>query len=107
MRIPGRETRLMGAEGVFEAESPFRGWLWGLLGAAVALVLVVRGAEAHQRNAELHRKVVRAQAELEALEFERNRMRDEIRALNEDPLYIDSVLKRRPAGESSEPVVEK
>jgi len=97
----------MVAEAAFEAESPFRGWLWGVLGAAVALVLVVRGVEAHHRNAELHRKVVRAQAELDALGAERSRMRDEIRALTDDPLYIDSVLKRRPAGDSSEPVVEK
>jgi hypothetical protein len=88
-------------------EPPFRGWLWGVLGGAVALVLVVRGVEAHQRNADLHRRVVRTQAELDLLGAEQNRMREELRALHEDPLYIESMLKRRPAGDSSVPVVEK
>ena len=90
-----------------EAASPWRRILWGTLAAALAVALVVKAADAHGRNAGLHRRLKATQVELERVRGDQSRMRAELRALNEDPLYLESVLKRSPAGPPREPVVEK
>lgn len=87
--------------------TPLGGWMWGILAAALAVALVLKAADAHGRNAVLHTKLVGAQAELDRIRTGKKRMRDELKALNEDPAYIDSMLKRRAAGGPEAPVVER
>lgn len=87
--------------------SPWRSLLWGALAGALALALVVKAVDAHGRNADLHRRIQAAQDELDRIRREETRMRAELKALDEDPLYLESVLKRPPAGRPREPVVEK
>lgn len=86
--------------------TPLGGWMWGILSAALAVALVLKAVEAHGRNAVLHTKLVGAQAELDRLRTDKKRMRDELKALNDDPAYIDAILKRRAAGGPEAPVVE-
>ncbi len=87
--------------------SPWRTLLWGALAGALAVALVVKAVDAHGRNADLHRRIQAAQGELERIRRDESRMRAELKALDEDPLYLESVLKRPPAGSPRGPVVEK
>ena len=86
--------------------TPLGGWMWGILAGALAVALVLKGVDAHGRNAVLHLKLVGAQAELDRLRTDKKRMRDELKALKDDPAYIDAILKRRAAGGPEAPVVE-
>jgi len=89
------------------ASTPWRSLLWGTLAAALAVSLVVKAVDAHGRNAALHRRLTATQLEVERIRGDQSRMRAELRALNDDPLYVESALKRAPAGTPREPVVEK
>lgn len=86
--------------------TPLGGWMWGILAGALAVALVLNAVDAHGRNAVLHTKLVGAQAELERIRTDKKRMRDELKALSDDPAYIDAVLKRRAVGGPEAPVVE-
>lgn len=90
-----------------EHVTPWRTLLWGGLAVALAIALAVKAADAHGRNAALYRKLKAAQAELDRVEGDERRMRSELKALNEDPIYRESVLERPVGGRSNEPVVEK
>ena len=85
----------------------WRGLLWGALAGALAISLVVKAVDAHGRNAGLHRRIQATEVELDRTRRDEGRMRAELKALNEDPLYVESVLKRSAAGMPKEPVVEK
>src|SRR5258706_12654415 len=87
--------------------TPLCGWMWGILAAGLAVALVMKAVDAHGRNAVLHMKLVGAQAELDRLRTDKKRMRDELKALKDDPAYIDAILKRRAAGGPEAPVVER
>ena len=87
--------------------SPWRSLLWGTLAGALAISLGVKAIDAHGRNAGLHRRIRATEAELERIRGDEARMRAELKALSEDPLYVESVLKRPSAGPPREPVVEK
>jgi hypothetical protein len=81
--------------------------LWGALAGALAISLAVKAVDAHGRNAGIHRRIKATEAELDRIRRDENRMRAELKALNEDPLYVDSVLKRPASGRPQEPVIEK
>jgi hypothetical protein len=84
----------------------WRSLLWGTLSCALALTLVAKAVDAHGRNAVLHRRLVDTERELERIQRDENRMRAELRALQEDPLYLQSMIERTPAG-TGEPVIER
>lgn len=88
-------------------ETPWRSLLWGTLAAALALALLLKALDAHERNAGFHRRIRAAEAELDRIQREDRRMRAEMKALAEDPLYRQSVQDRPPAGRRQEPIVEK
>ena len=90
-----------------EHATPWRTLLWGGLAVALAIALAVKAVDAHGRNAALYRKLKAAQAELDRVEGDERRMRSELKALNEDPIYRESVLDRPVGARSNEPVVEK
>ena len=48
-----------------------------------------------------------ADAELNRIQAEERRMRAELKALKDDPLYLQSILDRPPAGRRTEPIVER
>jgi len=87
--------------------TPLGGWMWGILAAAIGVALILKSVDAHGRNAVLHSKLVEAQGDLDRIRSDKKRMRDELKALKEDPAYIDAVLKRRAPGGSEAPVVER
>lgn len=80
--------------------------LWGALAGALALSLAVKALDAHGRNASLHRRLMETDEELRRIQKDETRMRDELKALKEDPLYQQSVLDPPPA-RPREPVVER
>jgi hypothetical protein len=88
-------------------ETPWRTLLWGTLAAALAVTLVLKALDAHARNAGIHRRIRAAEAELDRIQRDQRRMRAEMKALSEDPLYLQSELDRSPAGRQREPIVEK
>ena len=88
-------------------ESPWRALMWGALAGILAISLVLKAVEAHGRNAGLHRRLKATEAELDRVLADEARMRAELKALNEDPLYLESVIQRAPAGRPGAPVVEK
>ena len=90
-----------------ESASPWRALLWGTLAGTLAISLVAKAVDAHGRNAGIHRRLKATQAELDRVRSDESRMRAELKALGEDPLYLESVLKRPPAGQPREPVVER
>ncbi|HZL72223.1 MAG TPA: hypothetical protein VFC86_07175 [Planctomycetota bacterium] len=90
-----------------EQESPWRGLMWGTLAGILAISLVVKAVETHGRNAGLHRRLKATEAELDRIQADEARMRAELKALSEDPLYLESVIQRPPAGPPGAPVVEK
>ena len=90
-----------------EHATPWRTLLWGGLAVALAIALALKAVDAHGRNAALYRKLKAAQAELDRVEGDERRMRSELKALNEDPIYRESVLDRPVGARSNEPVVEK
>jgi hypothetical protein len=85
----------------------WRTLLWGGLAIGLAIALALKAVDAHGRNAALYRKLKAAQAELDRVEGDERRMRSELKALNEDPIYRESVLDRPVGARSNEPVVEK
>ncbi|HEU4339163.1 MAG TPA: hypothetical protein VFS19_03770 [Planctomycetota bacterium] len=97
----------MNTDGGSKTESPLRALLWGALAAVLGVSLVVKAVDAHGRNAALHRRLKSTEAELERIQADQGRMRAELKALNEDPLYLDSMMQRTAAGNPREPVVEK
>ena len=97
----------MNMETAPEGGSPLGGWMWGILAGALAVALILKSVDAHGRNAVLHAKLVEAQGDLDRIRADKKRMRDELKALKEDPAYIDAVLKRRAPGGSEAPVVER
>ena len=70
------------------------------------MTLIAKAVDAHGRNAVLHWRLVDTELQLERIRRDENRMRAELRALQEDPLYLQSVMERAPAG-PREPVIEK
>ena len=90
-----------------EGGSPWRSLLWGTLAATLALSLIVKAVDAHGRNAGIHRRIRAADAELNRIQAEERRMRAELKALKDDPLYLQSILDRPPAGRRTEPIVER
>ena len=102
---PGKPR--MNTGNVPETASPWRALLWGGLAAALAISLVVKAVDAHGRNAAVHRRLKATQDELDRIQRDESRMRAELKALNEDPLYLESVLKRPAAGGPRTPVVER
>jgi hypothetical protein len=87
-------------------KSTLRALLWGALAGALAISLAVKAVDAHGRNAGLHRRLMESEWELQRIQRDEARMRDELKALKEDPLYLQSVLNPPPAG-PQEPVVER
>lgn len=70
--------------------------IWGAVLAALALlagVLVWRAAGAHRGNAELCRRYAEAERELERLEAAGRRFRAELDAIENDPVYVESLLR--------------
>lgn len=96
----------MDVESAPEPASPWRAALCGALSAALAVVLLAKAVETHGRNAELQRRVRATGFELERIRNDQTRMRAELKALNEDPIYLDAVLNRPPVGRSQEPLIE-
>jgi hypothetical protein len=88
-------------------ESPWRLLLWGALAGILGISLAVKAVEAHGRNAGLHRRLKATENELHRVQADEARMRAELKALTEDPLYLESVLQRPPAGRPQGPIVEK
>ena len=70
-----------------------RPWFWGVLAGALALVLAVRGWDAHLRNAEVVGELGRVESDLERIRADQARLKSELRALQEDPVYVESVLR--------------
>jgi len=97
----------MNADSGPKPESPLRSLLWGVLAAVLGISLIVKAVDAHGRNAALHRRLKATEAELDRIQADKGRMSAELKALNEDPLYLDSMLQRTAAGNPREPVVEK
>ena len=72
------------------------GWrtgLWACLIGVLAALLLLRAAGTHRSNLEVHRQCLREEGRLQRLKIEADRLRQERRALAEDPLYIESVLR--------------
>lgn len=91
---------------MMESHRPASRWPALLKGAAVAGMLValaVGGWDAHLRNARLARDLARAEADLERVRASKARLNDELKALDEDPLYVDSVLQWMKAAARTEP----
>lgn len=89
-----------------ENASPWRSLLWGTLAGALAVSLVVKAVDAHGRNAAIHRRLKATEAELGRMRGDEKRMRAELKALSEDPIYLESILNR-PAAGPRDPIVEK
>ncbi|MBI4566569.1 MAG: hypothetical protein HY716_17975 [Planctomycetes bacterium] len=83
------------------------GWIGGVLALGVAALLLVRTVEAHRRNAGLYHRNVRVEVELDRLRAERESMKRELKALESDPLYVESQLRRLEVGSRREPVLEE
>jgi hypothetical protein len=96
----------MNGETAAREKSTLGALLWGALAGALALSLAVKAVDAHGRNATLHRRLMETDQELRRVRTDENRMRDELKALKEDPLYLQSMMDPPPA-RPREPVVER
>jgi cell division protein FtsB len=91
---------------------------WGMLGpgaaraAAAAAVLILGGllaaqaAEARKERVALERRHAAADRELERARRRSQSMKDELRALEQDPAYVESLLRRWNRAAPSEKIVE-
>lgn len=80
-----------------------RTWGYGTLAAALALVLVSGAWDAHRRNAVLLKDLQEADAEVERVQADSRRLRAELKALNEDPVYVEGVLRWMQAASAPPP----
>ncbi len=85
------------------AEAVVRGWVLGALAAAFVVVLSAGAWDAHHRNARVLRDLQEAEADLARVRAESDRLKAELRALNEDPVYVEGVLRWMQAAAVSVP----
>jgi hypothetical protein len=73
---------------------PARGAAWTLAVAALAGVLVFQAVRARGEAADLRARGRALDREIERLQRGNQALRDELRALETDPLYVESLLRR-------------
>jgi hypothetical protein len=86
----------------------------GLAGRAAAAVsvlllgglLAARAADARKERAALERRHAAADRDLERARRRSRSMKDELRALEQDPAYVESLLRRWKRTAPSEKIVE-
>lgn len=93
--------------GATEEATAWRSILFGALSVGLAVALIAKAVDAHGRNAGLHRRLKAIERELEREQRDESRMRAELRALKDDPLYLESMLDPSPAVRRTGPVIER
>lgn len=79
---------------------------WVAVAALLAAALAWRAADAHRANAALYRRLCETEAELARQEAERERLRAELEALENDPMYVETLLRRVRLVEPGELLIE-
>jgi hypothetical protein len=80
--------------------------LWGFSLGLLALVLVAHAVRAQGEGVELERRSAALGRDLERVRRDNQALRDELRALETDPVYVESLLRRWKMAGRGERVVE-
>lgn len=82
------------------------GAIWAVAPGLLAVVLVAQAARAGRERTEIRRRGEALDREVERVRRGNQALRDEVRALQTDPVYIESLLRRWKMAGSGERVVE-
>ncbi|MBI2932259.1 MAG: hypothetical protein HYY16_11460 [Planctomycetes bacterium] len=80
--------------------------MWATAALVLSAALTWRAVDAHSANAELFRKISSEESELDRRNSERVRLKAELDALENDPMYIEQALRCMRHAESGERIVE-
>ena len=80
--------------------------LWGGSTGLLALALAVHAVRAQGEGTELERRSAALGCEIERVRRDNQALRDELRALETDPVYVESLLRRWKMAGRGERVVE-
>ena len=80
--------------------------LWGVSTGLLALTLAAHAVRAQGEGLELERRSATLGREIERVRRDNQSLRDELRALETDPVYVESLLRRWKMAGRGERVVE-
>ena len=75
--------------------APLRGALWTSALGLLAVVLIVQALRAHEEVRGLNGRRVELDRRVDRLRSENESLREELHALRNDPVYVESVLRAR------------
>ena len=96
----GLGTRLSGVS------EPARVVLWAAVLAALGLALALQAWRGREQTAELRRRSAALDGRIARIKGANQAMRDEVSALENDPVYVESVLRRWNRAGTGERLVE-
>lgn len=79
---------------------------WAVVPGLLALALAAHAVRAGQEGSDLERRSAALAAQIERVRRENQAHRDELRALENDPVYLESLLRRWRMAGPGERVVE-
>lgn len=79
---------------------------WAVVPGLLALALAVHAVRAGREGSDLERRSAALGAQVERVRGENQALRDELRALEDDPVYLESLLRRWRMAGPGERVVE-
>jgi len=83
-----------------------RATLWGAVLAGLAALLAAQALASRREGLDLRRRGAALDREIEAAKRANQALRDEVRALETDPVYVESLLRRWRMAGAREQVVE-
>jgi cell division protein FtsB len=81
-------------------------WAWGLVLGLLGAALVAQGGRGRGEAAELAARSAALERDLAEMRRRNQALRDEIRALETDPVYVEALLRRWKRVEPGERLVE-
>lgn len=102
MRLDWGRTKTLAGEALRSAW----GLVWGMTLAALAGALVTLAARAPQETAELERRSQELDREMDRVRRANQAMADEVQALETDPVYVETLLRRWKRAGAGERIVE-
>ena len=85
---------------------PFGGLVWGAALGLLGLVLAVQAWRSYGEVRELSRRQAHLERRVERIKGENRALQEELKALETDPLYVESVLRGRKMVRAGERLVK-